>query len=269
MAETDHWLTVDDALVQSAAHALVQARLAGRNVPKTALADANSLAEPNAEQAYRIQAMVAQQFAWFGEDPPRHWKSGGASRQVALTHSPLPPGGVWRSPARAGSCNFTMRGIEAEIALRLGCPVDLPMARTLTHENAHTVVDAMTASIEIVDSRWEQGLEAPTYLKLADLQSHGAMVLGDWVPYEARDWSQQVCRLWVGRHVEVSKQGTHPLGDPAWLLPAWLRHACAAHGALPAGTIVTTGTWVGIVPAEAGDSVRASFDGIGEATVEL
>ena len=46
---------------------------------------------------------------------------------------------------------------------------------------------------------------------------------------------------------ELVRQGTHSLGDPAWLLPQWLHHACAQYGKLPAGTDVTTGTWVGIV----------------------
>lgn len=258
-----------DPCVLSAVEALVQARSAMRNLSESNLADAQALSEPSADQAYRIQELVAQRCAWFGDDPPKHWKSGGASREAAQTHAPLPGDGVWRSPARAGSWHFTMRGIEAEIALRLGRPVDLETARSLTPESAQAVIDAMAVSIEVVDSRWKQGLDAPAFLKLADLQSHGALVLGDWVPYQARDWSQQICRVQVGLKAEVSRQGTHSLGDPAWLVSTWLRHACAAHGTLPAGTVVTTGTWVGILPAEAGDMVRVAFDGIGEATVEL
>ena len=49
-----------------------------------------------------------------------------------------------------------------------------------------------------------------------------------------------------------------------------LCNAVARHdGWAPEGTVVTTGTWVGIVPAQRGDLVLAAFEGIGEARVQL
>ena len=45
------------------------------------------------------------------------WKSGGPSRDAVLTHAPLPPQGVWTSPANAREHPFRLRVIEAEIAL--------------------------------------------------------------------------------------------------------------------------------------------------------
>ena len=235
------------------------------------LINANALAQalPSAEQAYAVQMAVARQQGWYLDAPPMHWKSGGASRQAELTHAPLPLGGIWPSPASCGDWPFAMRGIEAEIALRLGRSVDPALARTLAPEDARDLVDAMTVSIEIVDSRWQQGMAAPALLKLADLQSHGALVLGDWVPYQALDWSRQVCRVLVGDQAEVVRVGAHSLGDPAWLLPQWLRQACVMYGTVPAGTVVTTGTWVGILPGQRGDHVRVVFDGIGGASVTL
>jgi 2-keto-4-pentenoate hydratase len=124
-------------------------------------------------------------------------------------------------------------------------------------------------SIEIVDSRWLQSVQAPPLLRLADLQSHGALVLGDWVPFEpTRDWSQQRCEVHIGGAVSEYR-GTHTLGDPAYVLTAWLQHATADGATLPAGTVVTTGTWCGALAAQAGDAVRVRFDGIGEASVQL
>jgi 2-keto-4-pentenoate hydratase len=38
---------------------------------------------------------------------------------------------------------------------------------------------------------------------------------------------------------------------------------------VPRGTVVTTGTWCGLLEAHQGDRVRAVFDGIGEAEVQL
>lgn len=247
----------DDAVAR-----LLQARREGRQQPAAPLADATA--------AYAVQARVAQSLGWFGAAPPRHWKSGGPSREAVATHAPLPPAGVWTSPADARAWPFNLRCVEAEVALRLRLPVDGARARRLDLAQARTLVDALCVSIEIVDSRWTEGLQAPALAKLADLQSHGALVLGDWRPFEAtRDWSSQVCRVRVGAQPEREFRGTHSMGDPAFVLAAWLRHATRDGAVVPAGTVVTTGTWCGILSAQAGDEVRVEFDDLGSATVQL
>ena len=235
------------------------------------LADAAPLAQglSSAADAYTVQRAVLAQLDTSLVDTPRYWKSGGPSREQPLTHSPLPSAGVWPSPAVAGDWPLTWRGIEIEIALRLAVPVDAALASTLEPGSVDHLVDAMAVSIEVVDYRWQQHNAAAPLLRLADFQSHGALVLGDWVPYQRRDWAAQTCRLRLGEQPELVRQGTHSLGDPAWLLPQWLRHACAQYETVAAGTVVTTGTWVGIVPAERGDKVVAVFDGIGEAHLQL
>lgn len=223
----------------------------------------------DASSAYAVQQALATRFDWFGDAPARHWKSGGPSREAVLTHAPLPPDGVWASPAIAGEWPFHMRGIEAEIALRLACEVTPAMASELDADQAAKLVDAMCVSIEVVDSRWIEGLEAPALAKLADLQSHGALVLGEWMPLRALDWGKQFCRVQIGGQPAVERCGTHPTNDPLFVLPAWLRHATRHGTSLPAGTVVTTGTWVGILSAAAGDLVHVSFEGIGQASVQL
>ncbi|MEP7283024.1 MAG: fumarylacetoacetate hydrolase family protein [Rubrivivax sp.] len=224
---------------------------------------------PDAQAAYAVQDAVAAAFGWFADAPARHWKSGGPSRDAVLTHAPLPPAGVWHSPADAGQWPFRLRGIEAEIALRLAQDVTPTMAQTLDAAQAATLVDMMCVSIEIVDSRWIEGLDAPALPKLADLQSHGALVLGEWRPFEARDWAAQECHVQIGQQAPIRRRGTHALADPTFLLPSWLRHATRDGRSLAAGTVVTTGTWVGILSAQAGDRVSAEFPGIGQASVQL
>jgi 2-keto-4-pentenoate hydratase len=224
----------------------------------------------NSDAAYDVQAGVAQALGWFGAAPPQHWKSGGPSREAVATHAPLPPAGVWASPADARDWPFNLRGVEAEVALRLRLPADADLARSLDLAMARTLVDAMCVSIEIVDSRWVEGLQAPAWSKLADLQSHGALVLGAWAPFEpARDWSAQVCRVQVGAQAPRAFRGTHSMADPAFVLMAWLRHATRDGALVPAGTVVTTGTWCGILQASAGELVEAVFEGIGSASIQL
>ena len=246
------------------AEALLLARRGGP--PADAAAMAALLQGP--DDAYRAQQQVADGLA-AGPAGEMFWKSGGPSRDAVLTHAPLPPQGVWTSPADARAHPFRLRVVEAEIALRLGADVSAARAASLAPAQAASLVEAMAVSIEIVDSRWAQGLEAPPLLKLADLQSHGALVLGAWCDWAPRAWAEQACTVTLGGGEPRVFRGTHSLGDPAWLLPAWLRHATRAGRPVRRGTVVTTGTWCGALEAQAGDAVRVLFDGIGEAAVQL
>ena len=223
--------------------------------------------------AYAVQRGVADALALFATPVPRHWKSGGANRDAVLTHAPLADAGVWpspvTSPAKAGGWHFQHRAMESEIALRLSRDVTAQMAAALTPESAHALIDAMTVSIEMVDSRWQQPLEALSGLhKLADMGVHGALVLGEWVAYERRDWSQQRCTTRIGDRT-IERTGTHPLADPAWLLPQWLAHVTQQYGTVPAGTVVTTGSWVGLQAASAGELIEVEFDGVGRIGLQL
>lgn len=245
------------------AQRLIDARRSHRATP------AAPVGPPDAHAAYAAQDAVARAFGWFDDGPERYWKSGGPSREAVLTHAALPPAGVWISPARAAAWPFHLRGIEAEVALRLARNVDPALALRLDLAQATELIDAMCVSIEIVDSRWSEGLDAPALSKLADLQSHGALVLGDWVPFAPRDWAVQTCRVEIGAQPPVERRGTHSLANPAFVLPAWLRHATRDGRSVAAGTVVTTGTWVGILHAARGDLVTAEFAGIGRASVQL
>ena len=254
-------------MIDAAVAALVKAR---HQNERTAAAE---VPLPDTAAAYAVQAGVARALGWFEKDgdgaAPRYWKSGGASREALQTHAALPPAGIWPSPADARGWHFHLRGIEAEIALRLGQDVDAARAAALDLAAATALVDAMCVSIELVDSRWREGLEAPPLAKLADLQSHGALVLGEWLPFAPRDWGAQRCRVHIGARPVLEFQGTHSMGDPAFVLLAWLRHATQHGAVVRAGTVLTTGTWCGLPLAAAGERVLAEFPGIGQAEVQL
>ncbi|MEO8154750.1 MAG: fumarylacetoacetate hydrolase family protein [Rhizobacter sp.] len=251
--------------------AVIEALLKARRTRGASDAAPWAQAVPTADDAYLVQAALGNELDWFADGPPRHWKSGGASRTALMTHAPLPPAGVWTSPADAREWPFRLRFIEAEIALRLGQAVDAQRAAALDVASAAALIDAMTVSIEIVDSRWQQAFHAPALLRLADLQSHGALVLGEWVPFvpfASRDWSAQACRVQIGERI-TEYRGTHTCGDPTWVLPEWLRHATRDGEVLAAGSVVTTGTWCGALEAHAGEHVSVAFDGVGRAELQL
>lgn len=250
---------------KAAADAIVQARRSG----KAASAADFDGAIAGLEEAYAAQRRVADEMGWFDASSQPAivaWKSGGAARDVPLTHAQLPSQGVRNSPADLSDMPFFAPAIEAEIALRLGREIGPDEVAQLADPSR--LIDAMCVSIEVVDSSWREGADAPPMLKLADAQSHGALVLGEWTDFNERDWRFQRCEVNIaGTRQEFT--GTHALGYPAWLLPKWLHHATLGGDLLPAGTVVTTGTWCGLLPARRGDEVRVVFDGIGEATLRL
>lgn len=222
------------------------------------------------EQAYAVQEQLYVALGHAPNEVPRYWKSGGPTRNDPMRHAPLPLAGVRPSGSSLDCLHLPYlrnRWIEAEIALRIGQPVTPAMAQSLTMESARDLVDALTVSIELVDTRWAAGRAAPPLLKLADLQVHGALVLGDFIPYapfRSHDWSGQPCRVRIGTETHDFK-GSLGVSDPAWVLPDWLRHLTRHGATVPVGTVVTTGTWCGLLDAKAGDEVGVEFEGVGAA----
>ena len=219
--------------------------------------------------ARAVQNALAIARKWWPEGSvPRYWKSGGSARNAALIHAPLPESGVQTQVdvATAPAQVFSLRGVEGEIALRIGQDVTPEQAAALTAETARQLVDAYAVAIEFVDSRWREGTKAPALTLLADGQCHGGLALSDWqdfAPLRNHDWNQQTCTLQINDGAVQNFTGTHSLQDPTWLLAAWLQHVTQHYGTVTAGTVVTTGTWTGCPEVQANDLVTVSFEGLG------
>lgn len=255
----DTYPTHPDAAVQQVAASLLQAR---RNGGSTSAATLGHVRLSDA-QAYAVQSLVADALGWFAPDVPAYWKSGGASRTSVLTHARLPVAGVRSAGDPLGALRWHVPAVEAEIVLRLGQAVSPAQAQSLDHAGASRLVDAMAVAIEIADSRWTEGLQAPADLRLADQGSHGALLLGEWLPWAPHDWAQQDCEVCFDSVSVVANTGAYSLGDPSWLLPLWLRHATRNGQTVAAGSVVTTGSWVGAIPWPQASAVEVNFPGLG------
>jgi len=242
---------------------LIHALAASRNTGEPLRASDWGDAVLTEADAYAVQDGVAALLGWSAPGSPvKHWKSGGASRSGPFSHSPLAPSGIG-----AVSSAWPLLGIEAEIALRLGRDVTPDAARHLQPENVDSWIDAMAISVELVASRWHEALAAPALLRMADHQSHGALLLGPWQAYRRLDWSRLSWRLIQQDAALITRRGGHSLDDPAWLLPAWLKHVRRDGLTVPAGTVVTTGAWGGMqalsAASRAGADVELGFDELG------
>ena len=255
-----------DTAGQALCDALLHAR---RHHQPLAVDDRWHAAVPDEAAAWSLQqAQGVALGAWGPHEVPRFWKCGAAHRQAPLGHAPLLPGGVFDAPADLSGLPLFQPLVEAEIALRLAQAVHPHEAARLTPERAEALIDAMAVAIEVVDTRWASLSQAPALCKLADFQVHGALVLGPWQPWRCVDWAAQAGSLQVAGEPPVAFQGSHPLGTPPWLLPAWLRHLCRHGATVPAGTVVTTGAWCGALPLLPGQRACARFDGLGEVTLQ-
>lgn len=199
----------------------------------------------------------------------RHWKSGAPTRVDAPKHAPLPSMRIRASGDSVSDLRLGHRLFEAEVALRIGREVSHIEAQQIGLEDAWTLLDGMCVSIEVLDSRWRSGRRAAPLLKQADLLMHGALVLGAFVPFAPRAWDQQACRVRIGAADELLFRGSLGIGDPIWVLPAWMRHATRHGASIAPGNVVSTGSWCGVLEVPEGEHVSVEFPGIGTATVRL
>lgn len=209
------------------------------------------------DDAYAIQAGVAQALGWFPAGP-RAWKVGGTS---LVTAAPLPE--LLSSPARWPASAQSEWLIEAELAFRLARTPSGPA-------DLLACLGTVCVSIELIGTRLVDGLQAPTAWKIADQSVHAGLVIGPERPcaqlagFTPADWAALACRIEVNGQTRAKGQGGHPSGDPLATLPWLLAHAAAHTGGLRAGDLVTTGAWL-MATVRAGDWVEVSFDGLGQA----
>lgn len=236
------------------AQALVEARRSGEPWRPEQFDESLSL-----QDAYAIQATVAQALGWF-EDRPTAWKVGALPIHTAapLPHV-LPSTAVW---ALAGQHRVP---VEAELAFRL-------MRTPVSAQDVIACLGTVCVAIEIVDTRLVGGMAAPPVWKLLDQGLHAGLVIGTEFPFSsdrmnnALDWSKQRCQIQVNGQLAAQATGTHPTGDPLSALPWLFEHAAQHTGGLRAGDLVTTGAWL-VQMVQAGDTIQVDFDGYGAADV--
>jgi 2-keto-4-pentenoate hydratase len=213
--------------------------------------------------AYQVQDLTVAELGPIGG-----WKVGAKNATSAPACAPLPLAGVLPSGATLTGQPWQLRGVEVEAALRLGRDLD-PHGQLLSAEELAPFFDAVLPVIEVVETRLLDRASCDPLSQLADLQSHGALVLGPASPMPATllDLSTLQAHLWFDGQRTASTLGGNPAAD-LWRLIAWLALHCAQRGQpLRAGQIITTGSCTGLLSAPDGAHVEAEVVGLGR--VEL
>lgn len=171
-----------------------------------------------------------------------------------LEHMPIP------------SSRFLQARIEPEVAFVLKKPLQGP---GVTVSEAISAVDYVLPALEIVDSRienWKIGL----FDTIADNASSAAVVLGS-TPTQLADVDLRLVGAVMHKNGQVAGTGAGGavLGSPINSL-VWLANTVGARGVvLDAGHVILPGAVCAMVPVAAGDTVTATFAGLGSVTARF
>lgn len=201
--------------------------------------------------------------------PVGGWKVGSRTPDTEPTCGPLPQSLVLQSPQTFERGRFPLQLVEAEIAFELKSDLP-PRSSPYAEEDVIAATRSVHATIEVLDSRYQdfRSVDGPSLL--ADFLSNGALVVGPGRMSGLRiDQTRTRLQLFYDDRLELEVTGGNTAGDVFRLLVWLANHAAERCGGLRAGDIVTTGSCIGAHPAPPGTRVRAVFDGIPpvEATV--
>lgn len=228
------------------------------------LLDTRGRAPGGVEEAYAVQEAVARELG-----PVAGWKVGAKSPDDAPLAAPLFASLVRQSPATWPSDAFHMIGIEAEIAFRIGKAV-APRSAPLGRDEVFAHVATVHTAIEIVDTRLQDWANADRMWALADNQTNGAFAYDPaGLPWRDTNYTDAQVRLEVNGKVVVDQAGGNSGGDPRALFVWLVNHCAMGRGGLAAGTIVTTGSYTGMIFIEPKAEVRATFAGLGTCEVRF
>ncbi len=243
--------------IDAATQLLLDARLS-----RVAL-DWRRLVVGDAATAYAVQDAQLHRLG-----PVGGWKVGSKGDGSTPACAPLPLAGILPSGVQLTGPQWRMRGLEVELALRVGRDYD-PGDRLPDEMELRGVFDAILPAIEVVETRLGQQPCGNPWAAMADLLCHGALVTGQPQPLpDTLALATTVASL----HIDGQQKAHTTGGNPAdlWPMLAWLARHCSLRG-LPwrAGQIITTGSCTGLEHARAGLLVEAALEQVGPVSLRF
>jgi len=222
------------------------------------------------EDAYQIQLLQVATWTADGARVKGHkvgLTSAAMQRQMGV-NSPdfghLLDGMFWLEHEPIPADRFLQPRVEPEVAFVLKHPLSGP---GVTAADAIAAVDYVLPALELIDSRirdWKIGLIDT----IADNASSGGVVLGSSPRALAgTELRLMGCNLHKNGALAGSGAGGAVLGSPLSSL-VWLANTLGARGVTLAG-VVLPGSITASIPVMAGDTVTATFAGLGSVTARF
>lgn len=218
------------------------------------------------EEAYALQDIVAEAMRIIGG-----WKVGAPSADATPLFGPMPLwGGFATSGSRISPTFKRLRGVEAEIAFRLG--KDLP-PRSVPYSRDE-VVDAIASvhpAIELLESAYTDPDAVDRLSMIADLQMHGGFVYGSpYASWKTCDLKRESVAVAIDGAVRFEGKASNPAGTDLLRLVTWLANAGSYRtGGLKSGQWITTGSWSGKTLANPGSTAEIRFSSFGTVGVHF
>jgi 2-keto-4-pentenoate hydratase len=197
------------------------------------------------------------------------WKIGSKSHTGPIQGSPLPRDCLFSSAAQFDRAAYAPVGLELEIAFRFNRAFS-PRDQEYSEDEVMAGIGEMAATIEIVSSRFAAWPRIEPLTQLADLLNHGALVVGEFVPYkESFDFVHPELELTLGDNSIVPAAVANPAGDPRRLLPWLVNHHTRQGLTLAQDFIITTGSFTGMFFADGPGEVHGQIRGLPAVSLSL
>jgi 2-keto-4-pentenoate hydratase len=197
------------------------------------------------------------------------WKIGAKSASGPIQGAPLPDVDLHADGARLSREGFAPLGLELEIAFRFGRRFE-PSTTPYSDDEVKAGIGSIGATIEVVASRYAAWPDIDKLAQLADLQNHGALIVGEFVPYrEDFPFVAPPLDFSFDGHDVVETAPANPAGDPRRLLTWLVNHASSRGIAVTPEMVVTAGSYTGMFfPRKAG-TASGRIEGLAPVSVTL
>lgn len=198
------------------------------------------------------------------------WKIGSRSTTGSLiTGSLLPDDGLFASGSQVEIVDYPNPALELEIAFRLNRVFE-PREQPYTDEEVLDSIGVMAAAIEVVSSRFAAVPKIDPLLALGDLLNHGALIVGDFVPYDAHfPFLEPALTFTYNDEDIVAGDGANPAGDPRRLLPWLVNHHTQNGRSVTPDLVITTGSYTGAYAIQVPGLALSEIRGLPPITFEL
>lgn len=216
------------------------------------------------EEAYVVQDRMSWAYDAIGG-----WKVGASSPEATPVFAPMPASWMSCSGCELHGVAHRYRGLEAEIAFRMGADLP-PREKPYTLDEVVMAIASMHPAIEILETAFADPTQVSKMCTTADLSMHGGFVYGDPVPsWHDIDFSKESVTMSVDGTVRVERTGSNTAGDLMRLLPFLANEGAYRTEGLKKGDWITTGSWTGVTQGAAGSMAEAKFSTAGRVNLRF
>jgi 2-keto-4-pentenoate hydratase len=190
------------------------------------------------------------------------WKVGTGDHANPVFASPIPNEWVYSNQATIAKNRYSLMGIELEYAFKLNNINQITATMTLSELENH--ISEVAAAIEIVSTRLNGWPDLPPYLKAADLQSNGALIVGQSQPYCAYvfNFNDPIISLTDNQVEKSTRKGKNPAGDPRLLIPTFIEQQRQFGRQVNNDHWITTGSLSGIFFIDYATNITGTIEGL-------